>query len=339
MFEIKYVDYKDRSGNLKVSASGVVKSNKFFPTYIIDGENYIFKPLSKTKPLTTGLFSIAEVYWSNIINKYFQKVPIYELSICNGYEESEPKYYNYGCLVPNVLRNNEYTVNLLEYFREHKDSRVNIDNYINYCMLNYDYTNILSADIFKNTMLGEQLSYNVLLSILKSDQNYHYENVAFIYNNNKIKCLMPMIDHEFSTPFLFPDDSVWTLYYAEKYIKDLMSAESVIGYNVGFIKINYPNMVLLFLSSLNRYIEFLNDAECKNNLFAEIKHSEFLFDCNSDSYKIGIERYKNNNEKKARALENEIQLANIKGKISFIWDLIWVLNLKIATILKYVLEK
>lgn len=339
MFEIKYVNYNERSGNLKVSASGVVKSNKFFPTYIIDGKNYILKPLSKTKPLTTGLFSIAEVYWSNIINSYFKEVPIYQLSICNGYEESESKYYNYGCLVPNVLRENEYTVNLLEYFREHKDDNVNIDNYINYCMLNYDYTNILSANIFKTTNLGEQLAYDILLSILKSDQNYHYENVAFVCDNNQIKCLMPMIDHEFSTPFLFPDDSIWTLYYTEKYIKDLMSVESVIGQNVKFIKNNYSNMVLSFLSSLNRYIKFLNDIEYKNKLFEEIENSKFLFDCNSNSYKIGIERYKNDNEKKAKSLENTIQLVNIKEKISFIWDLIWILNLKIATTLKDVLEK
>lgn len=339
MFEVKYVDYKDRSGNLEVSASGVVKSNKFFPTYVIDGEDYIFKPLSKTKPLTTGLFSIAEVYWSNIINKYFKGVPIYQLSICNGYEEAEPKYYNYGCLVPNVLRKDEYTLNLLEYFREYKDSKVDIDSYINYCMLNYDYTNILSANVFKNTILGEQLAYNVLLSILKSDQNYHYENVAFIYDNNEINNLMPMIDHEFSTPFLFPDDSVWTLYYAEKYVKDLISNESVIGKNIEFIKTNHSNIVLSFLSSLNCYITFLDDVEYKNKLFKEIENSEFLFDCNSDSYKIGIERYKNNDEKKARVLENEIQLVNIKEKISFIWDLIWVLNLKIATTLKDVLKK
>lgn len=339
MFEVKYIDYQERSGNLKVSASGVVKSNKFFPTYVIDGKNYIFKPLSKTKPLTTGLFSIAEVYWSNVINSYFKDVPVYQLSICNGYEESEPKYYNYGCLVPNVLGKDEHTVNLLEYFREYKDDNVNIDNYINYCMLNYDYTNILSADIFKDTNLGEQLAYDVLLSILKSDQNYHYENVALVYTNNQVNQLMPMIDHEFSTPFLFPDDSVWTLYYTEKYIKDLVSAESVIRQNIEFIKNNYPNMILSFLSSLNCYIDFLNDVEYKNKLFVEIENSDFLFNCNSDSYKIGIERYKNENEEKAKILEDTIQLVNIKEKISFIWDLIWILNSKIATTLKEVLEK
>ena len=47
----------------------------------------------------------------------------------------------------------------------------------------------------------------VLISVLRGDQNYHYENVTFLCDKDGgIISLAPMIDHEFSTYFMFPDD-------------------------------------------------------------------------------------------------------------------------------------
>ena len=62
--------------------------------------------MTKTKPYTTPLYAYSEVIWSNIINKYFEYAPIYQLAFCNGYEENEPKYYDRGTLVENIYFGN-----------------------------------------------------------------------------------------------------------------------------------------------------------------------------------------------------------------------------------------
>lgn len=68
-FSIQKMDYDLRAGNLDAEASGVVKSKKHFPYYVLeDGTVEIFKPLSKTKPFTTPLFAYAEVF---VNGKYF----------------------------------------------------------------------------------------------------------------------------------------------------------------------------------------------------------------------------------------------------------------------------
>ena len=44
------------------------------------------------------------------------------------------------------------------------------------------------------------------VQVVGGDQNYHYENVAFICDETgEILRLAPMLDHEFSTYFMFPD--------------------------------------------------------------------------------------------------------------------------------------
>lgn len=51
--------------------------------------------------------------------------------------------------------------------------------------------------------MAEQLAMQILVSMLKGDQNYHYENIAFVCNKKgEILRLAPMIDHEFSTYIL-----------------------------------------------------------------------------------------------------------------------------------------
>ena len=45
----------------------------------------------------------------------------------------------------------------------------------------YDYTEILEADYFQTHRgIAEDLAMQILISVLKGDQNYHYENIAFV---------------------------------------------------------------------------------------------------------------------------------------------------------------
>lgn len=206
MFEISEVKYEDRTGNLKVSASGVVSSTKFFPTY----GNLIYKPLSKTKPLSTPLFSYAEVYWSYLINKYIDReTPRYTLARCYNIDKYQSKYYDKGSLVPNILSDGEYLVNILELFRMIPDKKVDIDSYVNYCEMIYDFESILESDFFlAHNDLAEGLALQVLTSILRRDDNYHYENAALVFKDGEVVRVAPMIDMEFSQFFMYPDDSV-----------------------------------------------------------------------------------------------------------------------------------
>ena len=64
----KKYKYSARSGNLKAEAVGVVKGEKHFPVF--EGD-VVFKPLTKSKPLSTPLFAYAEVFWSWVIDAYF----------------------------------------------------------------------------------------------------------------------------------------------------------------------------------------------------------------------------------------------------------------------------
>ena len=87
-YKVRHYRYKDRIGNLKAEAVGVVSGEKHFP--IFPG-NMIFKPLTKSKPFSTPLYAYAEVFWSTVINKYFMPAPQYELATCEGYEEVNEK--------------------------------------------------------------------------------------------------------------------------------------------------------------------------------------------------------------------------------------------------------
>ena len=71
LFKVIDLSDKEKIGVMVAEAHSKVKSTKEFPLYMIDGKKMIYKPLSKTKPLTTPFFAYSEVYWSYIINKYF----------------------------------------------------------------------------------------------------------------------------------------------------------------------------------------------------------------------------------------------------------------------------
>lgn len=346
-YEITELNYHDRSGNLKAQASGVVKSEKFFPYYIQKNkEKIIFKPLSKTKPLTTPLFAYAEVFWSYVINQYFMPAPLYQLAICHGYENEQPKYYDYGTIVPSICKEGEKLVNLLEFFREHSDTQVNIDDYENYCMIFYDYTDIFESEFFQSRKdFGEELAMHVLVSMLKGDQNYHYENVAFLCNGQgEILRLAPMIDHEFSTMFLFPDDmGSYVESYMElihsvkgsgnislKQIKDEKQQKMVeassenLHRNIHYIMKKFPKVVKRFLQGLEAF-------ERELEMFS-LKDFGYLFPCNSWSYTIGKARYKDCEEEKAKELEEKISYTEID--IVFIEKRLKKTIKKVAEVLK-----
>lgn len=305
-FKVKNVEYKNKIRSLNVKASGVVKSNKFFPVYQIDKKEFIFKPLSKTKPLTTGLFSYAEVIWSNIIKKYFCEVPIYNLAICNGYEKEEPKYYDKGCLVQNILNEDEYLVNLYEYFLVNKDKAVNIDEYINYCLKAYDYTCIFESDLFiSNRKLAEDLAMQVLISILKCDQNFHYENIAFICKNNEIIRMAPMLDHEFSTMFLFGEDEKKNFKYFCDFVDDTIKS-GVNFNNLQFIIKNFPEVTNSFKIGLLELQKDIRNLKLENN--------NFLWECSSYFYEAGIAEFKEYNIEKSNFLKKVLKLYSIDIK-------------------------
>ena len=132
LFKPIYLDIKDKSGNLEIEAKSKVKSTKYFPKFTINKEEYIFKPLSKTKPLTTPLFAYSEVYWSYLTNKYFDsKAPLYKLAYCKGLSEEQEKYYDYGTIVKSTITKNQKLINLYEYLLIYPDKNINISIYIN----------------------------------------------------------------------------------------------------------------------------------------------------------------------------------------------------------------
>ncbi len=319
--KVKHYQYKNRIGNLQAEAVGVVSGEKHFPIFPGD---MIFKPLTKSKPFSTPLYAYAEVFWSTVINEYFMSAPQYELATCEGYEDVNEKYLDYGTAVPMTYKEGESLLNLLEFFRKYPDPKVDIDNYVNYCQMFYDYRDIFESAYFQEHRdMAEQLAMQVLISVLKGDQNYHYENVAFLCGKNgEIISLASMIDHEFSTYFMFPDDVARHVYWLMELSKSIRGWEVQLGEydnfknpeerklmeksatcihkNLLYIKEHYPQVTA----------EFMNKAEKLETALTE-SPKDFLMqgnpdypDCaDSDSWLIGKARYKDKDEEKAKTYE------------------------------------
>lgn len=162
-FDVQYFEFCDFVDVLKYHSSGVIKSEKVFPIF---EENILFKPLPKTKPFVTPLFAYAEVFWSKMIHDYFFDVPLYSFAICKGYEKEFPSCHAYGTCVPRISAR---MMNLLEFFQKYPDKKVQIDEYVNYCMMFYDYTMVFESNFFKTHIsMSEQLAWQFLISILKA---------------------------------------------------------------------------------------------------------------------------------------------------------------------------
>ena len=322
--------YDARKANLTAEAVGVVRGEKHFPVFA-DGR--IFKPLTKSKPFSTPLFAYAEVFWSTVINAYFEPAPVYQLAFCDGYEKETGKYYDYGTAVPLVNGEGEYLLNLLEFFRKYPDARVDIDQYVNYCEMFYDFTDIFSSAYFQqHTDIAEALAMQVLVSILKGDQNYHYENVAFLCRENKegsgegcgeeIIGLAPMIDHEFSTYYQFPDHYVQHKHAFDELLRSiggadvtdgeyayatdakeraLMEASAVaLHHNLVYIKEHYPEVTKHFLDKLS---DFAYDMQHHREWFELQKNTAYPDKASSFAFRIGMARYKEKDEQKAAEYE------------------------------------
>ena len=329
----KVYNYAERTGNLKAEAVGVVSGEKHFPVF--EGR-MIFKPLTKSKPLSTPLFAYAEVFWSWVIRTYFVSAPQYQLAFCRGYEAETEKYYDYGTVCPMIYEEGEHLINLLEFFRKYPDEKVHIDDYINYCQMFYDYTEILEADYFQQHRdIAKELAMQILVSVLKGDQNYHYENIAFVCDaSGKILRLAPMIDHEFSTYFMFPDDVSRHVYWLMELSKSIRGWEvqpgeydnfknpeerklmeksaTCIHKNLCYIKEHYPQVTE----------EFRNKAEKLKTALTETPKdfliqgsTEYPDHADSNAWWIGKARYKDKDEEKARTYESE--LCGKEKKIDF----------------------
>lgn len=324
IYDVKQLDYYSKDDLMEYQSLGVVRSKKLFPIY----GNKIFKPLSKTKPLTTPLFAYSEVFWSYYINKYFEeKAPRYYLAKCDGIENEISKYYSIGTLVQKVTKEDEELANLLEYFRENPDNNVNIDNYVNYCEKIYDYSDILKSKIFEErTDLRHSLEKQILLSILKRDENFHYENVSFIVKDNEILNLCPSLDSEFSLMFMYPDQQRKKVIQKCRYERSLnipfdkKGQEFIIGEWLEDVswKVSLNNIIAIVKQDTEVIREFSN----KLDLFIEdIEETDILFynddffeGLNSDAWKIGHARYKDQNEEKAKELEKSIIYKSLDEK-------------------------
>lgn len=309
--------YNNRIRNLDVKAQGVLKSNKFFPVFQEGEKEIIFKPLSRTKPLSTPYFAYSEVFWSTIIKRYFDsQTPVYRLARCEGIESEFPNKYSIGTVVESLERDNYKLVNLYEYFQNFPDSEFDsLKDYINFCEKFYDYRSVLSTRVMKeNPKLASKFAKQILLSILKIDQNYHYENPLLKTQDSKLIDIAPMIDHEFSTMFLYLDNEslnqvrfkrgLNSLGYYEEEIdilsRLLLSYVETLSMNLEFIVENYPNTAAKFLEELKI---FLRDFEQERLV---LEDHGFINPFSSDDYLYGEALYKKNDLKKANEVATRL---------------------------------
>ncbi len=281
IFKVKELNYADRARNLDVVSKGNPPSTKYFPVYTNGGQEYIFKPLSKTKPYTTPLFSYAEVFWGYLINKYFdEKTPLCSLARCKGIENDDPHYDERGVLETSFLKPGQTYVNLFDYFNEHPEDRPDVINgYRNFCGVIYDYCDFFDTQLFsQNRNLSEQLVMRILISILIRDQNFHYENNGLIYENGQIVSLNPTVDSEFSTMFYKVDKPLSHLFKMEIYDWALSKDRQALFESLSQEEIdqqienNLPNLWDYFVSQS----ELFKMVACRG-LPDEIPFEHFLF--------------------------------------------------------------
>lgn len=299
-FEILELEYNNRDEDLIIKANSQVSSLKTFPLYNVDGQKMLFKPLSYTKPLTTPFFAYAEVFWSIILNRYFDdNNPIYSLAYCTHLTDAYPKYYSKGTLVALQERQGCKIMNLYDYFVLYPDENVNIKDYINYCGVTYDYTNILKAKIFqKNISLLQKLSYHILLSILKLDYNFHYENILLYVKDEQVVDLVPMLDHEFSLYFLFPDTNQYMDLF-QKYFDDIFLKEGTCYRNITYIKQFLPEIYQLFIEKIKLFKKDINDLYISFD-------KKYVGMFSTRSWLVGDARYKQHDDKKAKEYEKNV---------------------------------
>lgn len=301
IFSVTTIDYKDIDRLQNVESKGNVKSKKDFPIIKINDIDFLFKPLSKTKPLLTPFFGCAEVYWSYLVHFFInENAPLYQLAVCRNIDAHQPKFRTQGTLVPNFLNNNETFENLYEYFMENPSAHTNdIKDYVNFCGIYYNYDSFYQTELFQNNPeLMDQLSERILISYLTDDQNFHFENPGFCISNEKELKMAPPFDYEFSSFFFNLDNQRKRSNYIEKkYIATKDGLDNVVKYS--------PNVVSSFCEKLLHMIDFL-----KNAYFKVDNNPDYFYPFSGNDYVVGIKRYKEQNEQ--AALEIEAMLAKIE---------------------------
>lgn len=317
-WNVYYYNYRNRIGNLTAEAQGVIKSPKYFPVFLEDGKEMVFKPLSKTKPLSTPYFAYSEVFWSTIIHDYFDsKTPIYHLAICQNIEEGTTTKYHHGTIVKKLEKEGSNLINLYQLCQANPTTLPNISSYINYCEVFYDYTQILSSEFMKeNSQLAKAIAKQILCSILRQDQNFHYENILLFQSPENLEAA-PMIDHEFSTMFMYLDEPEMNnnLFTLSQKALEMISEEDkqkasndilqqllterleVEGNNIDEIITLYPTVAIEFLENLNHFI-----TDFSTTTF-QVEDHDYLVPFNTDNFHVGQARWKESNERKAKALE------------------------------------
>ena len=144
----------------------MVKGEKHFPVF--EG-GMVFKPLTKSRAiLYAALCVCGGVLVGGDPGIFCGRLSQYRLAFCEGYEKEVPKYYDYGTVSPLLYQAGESLLNLLEFFRMYPDEKVDIDQYVNYCQMFYDYTTIFEATYFQeHPQIAKELAMQVLLAILK----------------------------------------------------------------------------------------------------------------------------------------------------------------------------
>lgn len=315
-WNVYHFDYRDRIGNLTSEAQGVVKSKKYFPVFNVEGKEKVLKPLSKTKPLTTPYFAYSEVFWSTILHDYFDiRTPIYHLAICANIEEEYPDKYHHGTLVDKLEKKNRKLINLYELCRKNPDTLPDISRYMNYCEVMYDYVEILSSDFFKqNRQLGQEVANQILCSMLRQDQNYHYENMLFYQGEQELE-IAQMIDHEFSTMFMYLDipsknklifnNAQISLNGVPDALRRLLREEMVPLYereknNLEVIVSLYPEVASEFLERLKSFQNNFSSSDIR------LEDNGYIVPFNSFNFQVGQARYKEKNEKRAKELSEKL---------------------------------
>lgn len=320
-FSTRNLRYADRTRNLAIEAAGVVKSEKHYPVFDIDGKEYIFKPISQSKPFATAFFPLAEAFWSQLLPQYFGvQMPQYYLAECAGYHDEAPKYLDTGCISENALAPGEHLVNLLEWFNAHPDPAVDIANYENYCYMYYDYVPIFESHLFQTRKdLAEQLAMQLLLSVLTADENYHYENVAFVCNEaGEILRLCPPIDHEFSELFAFPDDEPEFLHFLLLHTNaikgEIDEAEAIchpkyVRQNLEYILKHFPGLLKSFADSLQRL-----HADIENGVILKAVQNAsgaLTTTCDSNAWRVGRALYHDHDSEKAEKNKKYLKESSI----------------------------
>ena len=129
--------------------------------------------------------------------------PRYELAICEGYEAVNEKYLDYGTAVPMAYKEGESLLNLLEFFRKYPDEKVDIDNYVNYCQMFYDYRDIFEADFFQKHQemaerkLMEKSATCIHKNLLYIKEHYPQTTEEFLDKAEKLKTALTEASEDF----------------------------------------------------------------------------------------------------------------------------------------------